>query len=368
MRAREPDVEGFVERDGVKIGYEVFGSGDTTVVFVPIDVIVHSRAWKAQVPFLARTNRVITIDPRGNGRSDRPEDPALYGDTQYAEDTIAVLDALGIERAVLVGVCFSAWHALLTAALHPARVQGVVAIGPWARDTVPPRPERAAARDRFDEVLDDDEGWHKMNRHYWARDWPGYAEFFFNQICSEPHSSKLIEDMVGFACESTAAVQLAESDAKLYASTPAESDAVLDKVECPVLVVHGTDDRCQPYARGVRIAERTGARLVTLEGSGHLPQGRDPIKVNLLIREFIEQVSGTTAPRRWTRALDRRPKVLYLSSPIGLGHARRDLAIVQELRARRPDVQVDWLTQDPVITFLESQGERVHPASSYLAK
>ena len=367
MRARVPDVEGFVERDGVKIGYEVFGSGDTTVVFVPIDVIVHSRAWKAQVPFMARTNRVVTIDPRGNGRSDRPEDPALYGDTEYAEDTIAVLDALGIERAILVGVCFSAWHALLTAALHPARIQGVVAIAPWAHDTVPSHPERAGARDRFDEVLDDDEGWHKMNRHYWARDWPGYAEFFFTQICSEPHSSKLIEDMVGFACESTAAVQLAEGDSELYASTPAEAEAVLAKVECPVLVLHGTGDRCQPYARGVRIAELTGARLVTLEGSGHLPQGRDPVKVNLVIREFVEQVSGTTAPRRWTRALDRRPRVLYLSSPIGLGHARRDLAIVQELRSRRPEVQVDWLTQDPVIGFFESKGEHVHPASSYLA-
>jgi pimeloyl-ACP methyl ester carboxylesterase/predicted glycosyltransferase len=367
MRAREPDIAGFVERGGVKIGYEVFGSADTTVVFVPIDVIVHSRAWKAQVSFLARRNRVITIDPRGNGRSDRPEDPAFYGDTQFAEDTIAVLDALGIEKAVLVGVCFSAWHALLTAALHPARVQAVVAIAPWALDTIPSHPEKADARDRFDEVLDDDEGWHKMNRHYWARDWPGFAEYFFSQICNEPHSSKLIEDMVGFACESTAAVQLAEGDSELYASTPAESDAVLDKVECPVLVIHGTEDRCQPYARGVRIAELTGARLVTLVGSGHLPQGRDPVKVNLVLREFIEQVSGTAPPRRWTRAVDRRPKVLYLSSPIGLGHARRDLAIVQEMRARRPDVQVDWLTQDPVITFLASQGEHVHPASSYLA-
>ena len=65
--------------------------------------------------------------------------------------------------------------------------------------------------------------------------------------------------------------------------------------------------------------------------------------------------------------MDRRPRVLYLSSPIGLGHARRDLAIVRQLRERRPDVEVDWLTQEPVVAFLESQGERVHPASSYLA-
>ena len=50
MRARYPDTEGFVERDGVKIAYEVFGSGEPTVAFAPTDPLVHSRAWKAQVP------------------------------------------------------------------------------------------------------------------------------------------------------------------------------------------------------------------------------------------------------------------------------------------------------------------------------
>jgi pimeloyl-ACP methyl ester carboxylesterase len=69
MRARYPDTEGFVERDGVKVAYEVFGSGPPALVFVPIDPLVHSRAWKAQVPYLAREFQVITIDPRGNGRS-----------------------------------------------------------------------------------------------------------------------------------------------------------------------------------------------------------------------------------------------------------------------------------------------------------
>ncbi len=73
MRARYPDTEGFIERDGVKVGYEVFGAGEPAVVFPPIDGIVHSRCWKAQVPYLARFFKVVTIDPRGNGRSDRPQ-------------------------------------------------------------------------------------------------------------------------------------------------------------------------------------------------------------------------------------------------------------------------------------------------------
>jgi pimeloyl-ACP methyl ester carboxylesterase/predicted glycosyltransferase len=367
MRAREPDEQGYIERDGVKVAYEVFGDGETTVLFVPIDAIVHSRAWKAQVPYLARTCRVITVDPRGNGRSDQPTDPAAYGDLQCVADAIAVLDACHVERAVLAGICASAWQCLLSAALHPDRVQGVFAIAPWAPDAIPGWPDKTEARSRFDEVRGDDTGWAKLNRHYWVRDWPGFADFFFRELCPEPHSTKLIEDVVGFACESSAAVQLAERDGDVYPATAAQGDALLGRVRCPVMVVHGTLDRCQPHARGARVAQLTGGRLVTLEGSGHLPQGRDPVRVNLLLRDFIDETTGKQRPRTWTRALDRRPRVLYLSSPIGLGHARRDLAIVRELREQRPDVQVDWLTQEPVVSFLQSQGERVHPASFHLA-
>jgi len=93
MRARYPDAEGFIERDGIKVGYEVFGQGELAVVFPPIDGIVHSRCWKAQVPYLARSFTVVTIDPRGNGRSDRPQSAAAYADTEWIADTIAVMDA-----------------------------------------------------------------------------------------------------------------------------------------------------------------------------------------------------------------------------------------------------------------------------------
>ena len=60
-------------------------------------------------------------------------------------------------------------------------------------------------------------------------------------------------------------------------------------------------------------------------------------------------------------------RVLYVSSPIGLGHARRDVAIARELRELVDGVQVDWLAQDPVTRVLEAEGERIHPASRWLA-
>ena len=71
-RARYPDSSGYVERDGVKLYYEVYGSGEPTVFLLPTWSIIHSRHWKMQIPYLARHCRVVTFDGRGNGRSDRP--------------------------------------------------------------------------------------------------------------------------------------------------------------------------------------------------------------------------------------------------------------------------------------------------------
>lgn len=173
MRARYPDIEGFVERDGVKVAYEVFGAGQPALVFAPTDPLVHSRAWKAQVPDLAQAFQVLTIDPRGNGKSDRPRSAAAYADTEFVADTIAVMDAAGIDQAVLVGHCTGAWTALLTASLHPGRVLGVVGVAAWIPFLTPPNPARVVHG--FDQVHDTDEGWAKENRHYWLRDWRGLA-------------------------------------------------------------------------------------------------------------------------------------------------------------------------------------------------
>ena len=366
MRARYPDAAGFVERGGVKVGFEVFGEGDPAVVFAPTHPIVHSHAWKAQVPCLARRFRVITIDPRGNGRSDRPQAAAAYADTEFVADTLAVMDACQVERAVVVGISASGWTALLTAALHPGRVLGVVAIASFVPQLMPWPAERTVHD--FDAVLATEEGWAKENRHYWLRDWRGYAEFFFGELFCEPHSSKLREDCVGWAMETSPETVLACEDAPSVSSSREDTERLLRQVRCPVLAIHGDKDRCVPLSWSERLAELTGADLLVVEGAGHCPNGREPVLVNHAIRDFADRIgSGPASPRRWTRPLDRDRRVLYLSSPIGLGHARRDAAIAAELRALRPDVQLDWLAQHPVTALLAARGETVHPASRLLA-
>ena len=73
-----------------------------------------------------------------------------------------------------------------------------------------------------------------------------------------------------------------------------ELEALLGRVRCPVLVVHGAEDRVRPHAVGAAVAELTGGTLVTLDGGGHCPQARHPVRVNLLIREFVESLGGRT--------------------------------------------------------------------------
>jgi pimeloyl-ACP methyl ester carboxylesterase/predicted glycosyltransferase len=356
-RARHPDSSGYIKRDGVRLYYEVYGSGEPTVFLLPTWSIIHSRHWKMQIPYLARHCRVVTFDGRGNGRSDRPA--TGYGEAEFAADALAVMDATGTERAVIVSLSVGAQRALILAAGHPERVTGAIFICP-ALPLASPLEDHA--RYLWDLVLPTDEGWPKDNFSTWLRDYRGYLEFFFSQMFTEPHSTKPTEDCVGWGLETTAETLLATEIGNGMDETTARE--LCAQVRCPVLVIQGTADAITGPGRGMALAEATGGDLVLLEGSGHGPHVREPVQVNLLLRDFA--VPARARPR-WVRGQARPKRALYISSPIGLGHTQRDVAIAAELRKLHPDLQIDWLAQHPVTTVLEARGERVHPASAYLA-
>ena len=358
-RARYPDEEGFVTRDGVRTFYEVYGEGKTTVLLLPTWSLVHSRHWKMQIPYLSRHVRVVTFDGRGNGRSDRPREPLAYAEREFAADALAVMDATRTDQAVLVSLSLGSQRALLLAADHPDRVCGCVFIAP-ALPTAPGHVYRNVHA--FDEELGTDEGWAKYNAHSWARDYTGFVDFFISQCLSEPHSTKPTQDAVGWALETDGETLVAASSGATLSE--GEVEELCARVRCRVLVIHGDEDAVSPLARAEALATLTAGTLVTMEGSGHFPHVRDPVKVNLLLREFVEP--GPSAGR-WVRGQARRKRALYISSPIGLGHARRDLSIADELRKLHPDLEIDWLAQHPVTAVLDGRGERVHPASALLA-
>ena len=165
-------------------------------MLLPTWSIVPSRIWKAQVPYLARRFRVVTFDGRGSGRSDRPTGAAAYTNEEYAADTVAVMDAVGVDRAVLVGLsCGAAW-AVHVAAGHPERVLGLFAIAPSCGFSLPCRPGPRARARTPSRCPAPRAGRSTTSTTGSAAATTTSCEFFFAQMFHEPHSTKQLEDAV----------------------------------------------------------------------------------------------------------------------------------------------------------------------------
>ncbi|WP_400994973.1 alpha/beta fold hydrolase [Agromyces sp. GXQ0307] len=368
MEVATPTAEGEVERAGATIHYEVYGATGPTILLLPTWELVHERVWKMQLPYLARHFRVVIYDAVGAGRSSRPLEPGRYSFGHRVADAIAVLDATGTNAVVAVGFSMGGEIAINLAAMHPNRVDGIVSIGghhPW----VVPLSERTPDVPYDPEANPEPEGWAKFDLDYWQRDWPDFVEFFMSQVASDPHSTKAWDDLVEWGLDQRPDV-LAWSITDDYDElTVEELRRRLEGLTIPTLLIHGTDDRITSFESS-RVMQQIipGAELLEIEHAGHAPHVRFPVRVNHAIRAFGDRVFGTTRlDATWWVGPGREQSVLYLSSPIGLGHARRDLAIAQELRALHPNTRIDWLAQDPVTRVLAVADERLHPASAALA-
>jgi len=286
-RARYPDETGFIERDNVRVFWERYGAGPRTILLLPTYSILHARRWKMQIPFLARHWRVVTFDGRGNGRSDRPAEVAAYADTEFVADAIAVMDATGVERAIIVGLSMGGGWALRLAAEHPDRVEAAVFEGASVPIADPlPHPRVFPGMEKYE----DD---YRRANH---RD---FVEFFFEERCTEPHSTKQIEDGVGWGLETDAETLIRAASAPFLDPVDGDPDRsakhlvardLAARVRCPSLVIHGGDDRVVAIRHAEYLSRSLGARYVRLEGSGHLPANRDPVRFNLLLRDFIRSL------------------------------------------------------------------------------
>ncbi|WP_417407945.1 alpha/beta fold hydrolase [Hoeflea sp.] len=363
MRAAVPVAQDFIEQNGVKVHYAVHGAGEHTLLFLPVWPIVHSRVYKAQIPYFADHFRVISFDPRGNGLSDRPEEPDAYAPSHFVEDALAILDATGTQKASLIGLSLGGLYASLIAAHAPERVEALVCCGAVV-PYVPAHPHKSA------EIIharrSQHEGWDKFNIEYWRTDYADFCSFFFERMFCEPHSTKQVEDSLGWAAEGSGEVLARMALAKDSGRYPA-TEAAYRQIRCPSLWIHGDADEVTPPAMSEAAAAITGGELHIWRGVGHGANARYPARFNTLVRDFLARHLDISAPAPPPRRTVRQKRALYLSSPIGLGHARRDLAVTRELRALHPDLDVHWLAQDPVTRFLAANDEVLHPASARLA-
>jgi pimeloyl-ACP methyl ester carboxylesterase len=193
-----------------------------------------------------------------------------------------------------VSLSLGAQRSLLLADSHPQRVLGLAFIAPAVR-LVPDHPMRGRYARRFDEELDVDEGWAKFNAAYWRRDYPGFLEFFFSQGFPERHSTKQLEDTVGWGLETDAATLIATAHAEGLDERATREIAA--RIECPVLVIHGEADGIRPVGAGEQLAAATDGEFIRMPGVGHCPQARKPVAVNLALREFVQRAARTSAGR-----------------------------------------------------------------------
>ena len=354
MRARYPDVEDFVERDGVKIGYEVYGTGEPTILLIPTWAIVHARRGRHSCPTWRGTSgwswwtRAATVAP-----TDRTARALHRPATHRGRGRRARHGGRG--RAVAVGISAGGRRALQLAAGIRSGCSA------WSRS----RPRCPSGCHRTSTRCVSATWVRRSSTGTTGTDYPDFVEFFFTAFFTEPHSTKQIEDCVGYGLETTGETLIHTVDApgRPTRRTPRRS-AELFAARCSSCTATATGScrssvaRPSPNGPGAR-SSRCPARGTAYPATG----AREPPDPG---------VRGTLRPelaatRRWRRPLQPARRALFMSSPIGLGHARRDIAIAAALREQRPEIEIDWLAQSPVTDVVTAHGERVHPASRWLA-
>jgi pimeloyl-ACP methyl ester carboxylesterase len=271
-------------RAGCRIGYRVSGTGGPAILLFSAWQIVHSAAWRAQVPVLSRHARVITVDCIGNGRSDRPQETWRYHPFQLVADALAVLDAEKTRTCLVGGFSYGGHLAALTAARHPDRVSGAMLLSP----TAPFGPSNPTLTpENFTARRESPVGWEKYNLHYWRSNYAGFADFFMREVFSASRSEHLIAEGVAWARQTDAETLIHTIMARR--DTEGQDERIYRTIRCPVLVLHGTEDRVVPQAKGPMVAELTGGRFIPIRGAGHMPGLEAPGPVNDAMVGFLEE-------------------------------------------------------------------------------
>jgi pimeloyl-ACP methyl ester carboxylesterase/DNA-binding winged helix-turn-helix (wHTH) protein len=269
----------YVQNGDVDIAYQVLGEGPVDIVFVMGWVSHLEYFWKHHLfaSFLERLasfSRLILFDKRGTGLSDRVPNDRLPTLEQRMEDVHAVMDAVGSERAVLVGVSEGGPMCALFAATYPERTSGLVMFGTYAkriRDIDYPWAPTIEQRNAFLDVV--------------KRDWgkPVGIEERAPSMAGDPEFRDWWAEYLRMGASPGAAVALTKMNAEI------DVRDVLPLVRVPTLIMHRRDDICLKVDEGRYVAERIPeAKFVELEGNDHLPFVGDQERVVAEIREFVD--------------------------------------------------------------------------------
>ncbi len=121
-----PRVNEYFDFRGDRLAYRSFGTGPRTTVLIPGLLLPQKMQWPLAEALARRGNRVVTIDPLGHGASDRPDDMRKYSMQLFGEQTVALLDHLDLDSAVVGGTSLGANVTLEVAAIASERLRGMV--------------------------------------------------------------------------------------------------------------------------------------------------------------------------------------------------------------------------------------------------
>jgi pimeloyl-ACP methyl ester carboxylesterase len=228
-----------LDRDGVKIHYEVHGSGPTLLLTHGYSST--STMWNGQIDALSKHYKLVLWDMRGHGQSDYPEDPAAYSEALTISDMAALLDEVGATSAIVGGLSLGGYMSLAFYRSHPERVRALLII-----DTGPGF-KNEDARD----------AWNKRAHDTGDRfEREGLAVL---QSLSRERSSVSHRDASGLA--RAARGMLTQRDASVMESLPA--------IKVPALVIVGADDTPFLAASDYMAAKIPGAKKVIIPAAGH---------------------------------------------------------------------------------------------------
>jgi 3-oxoadipate enol-lactonase len=344
----EPVAAGHLDLEGGRLYHEVFGAGFPIVLIH--DGLAHREVWDAQVADLARDYRVVRYDRRGYGLSDAPEAPF-----SNVDDLEALLAALAIERAVLIGSSAGGGLCLDYALDHPERVEALVLAGPVV-------------------------GGLSYSYHFWKRGYANFGETLEENIdlwtadeysiapgndAARARLREILEACPHDLDFSRGRFELGPRRPALYR---------LGEIRVPTLIVSAEHDIPDVHAHvGAIEAGIAGARRVVLDDAGHLSYLEQPEAFDAEVREFLSLIGlepgspllDPDPPAPWdTFARGFAPvpgSALYYESmgegePVVLIHGgavdhrmwRREFAdLARDHRVIRLDVRGQGLSQNP---------------------
>lgn len=263
-----PAIQFCRSRDGVRIAYSVTGEGpvlvQTPTWLTHLELDGASPAWRPWIEEQSRGRRLVRYDLRGCGLSDRSAAELTL--ERWVDDLEAVVEAAGLGRFPILGLCNGGVIAVAYAARHPDRVSRLVLSGSYARGAFSGRaPHSQAAREAM--------ALSELIESGWGRALPAFREVFASMLMPGAQPP-VVRAMAEIERESASPAMAARLWRAFHAT---DIEATAARVSAPTLVLHARHDGMVPFAAGRRLATLIpGARFVPLESGNHVLQAGEP--------------------------------------------------------------------------------------------